>query len=72
MLWRQRRFPGKQDNPGDQYRHLPGVGVGNTRKELSKETIGIPVIAIGVPTVVDAVTIAYDTIDLMLKYFNQK
>jgi spore protease len=50
----------------------PGSGVGNTRKELSKETIGIPVIAIGVPTVVDAVTIAYDTIDLMLKYFNQK
>jgi len=50
----------------------PGSGVGNTRKELSKGTIGIPVIAIGVPTVVDAVTIAYDTIDMLLKYFNQK
>jgi spore protease len=50
----------------------PGSGVGNSRKELSKEMIGIPVIAIGVPTVVDAVTIAHDTIDLMLKYFNQK
>src|SRR5690554_3416170 len=50
----------------------PGSGVGNTRKELSKETMGIPVIAIGVPTVVDAVTIASDTIDLLLKYFNEK
>ena len=33
----------------------PGSGVGNKRKEISKETLGIPVIAIGVPTVVDAV-----------------
>lgn len=36
----------------------PGSGVNNARKELSKESIGIPVIAVGVPTVVDAVTIA--------------
>ncbi|HHX00978.1 MAG TPA: GPR endopeptidase [Acholeplasmataceae bacterium] len=50
----------------------PGSGVGNTRKELSKQTLGIPVIAIGVPTVVDAVTIASDTIDMLLKYFNEK
>jgi spore protease len=50
----------------------PGSGVGNSRKEISKETMGIPVIAIGVPTVVDAVTIASDTIDLILKYFNHK
>jgi spore protease len=48
----------------------PGSGVGNSRKELSKEKLGIPVIAIGVPTVVDAVTIASDTIDMLLKYFN--
>src|SRR5699024_12575059 len=39
----------------------PGSGVGNQRKELSEETLGIPVMAIGVPTVVDAVTIASDT-----------
>ena len=32
---------------------VPGAGVGNTRQELTKETIGIPVVAIGVPTVVD-------------------
>lgn len=50
----------------------PGSGVGNKRKELSKETIKIPVIAIGVPTVVDAVTIASDTVDFLLKYFNSK
>lgn len=50
----------------------PGSGVGNKRKELSKETLGIPVIAIGVPTVVDAVTITTDTIDLLLKYFGRK
>lgn len=48
----------------------PGSGVGNRRKELSKETIGIPVIAIGVPTVVDAVTITSDTIDIIMKYMN--
>src|SRR5699024_9490804 len=34
----------------------PGSGVGNRRKELSKDTLGVPVLAIGVPTVVDAVT----------------
>jgi spore protease len=50
----------------------PGSGVGNKRKELSKETLGIPVIAIGVPTVVDAVTITANTIDYLLKYFNNK
>lgn len=50
----------------------PGSGVGNSRKEISKETMGIPVIAIGVPTVVDAATIASDTIDMLLRYFNHK
>lgn len=38
----------------------PGSGVGNHRKGLNKETLGVPVIAIGVPTVVDAATIVYD------------
>lgn len=36
----------------------PGSGVGNNRKEISKNTLGIPVIAIGVPTCVDASVIA--------------
>ena len=44
----------------------PGSGVGNKRMELSRETLGVPVIAIGVPTVVDAATMANDTIDLVL------
>lgn len=38
----------------------PGAGVGNNRKALTKETLGIEVIAIGVPTVVDAQTLAED------------
>lgn len=38
----------------------PGSGVGNKRAEISKNTLGVPVIAIGVPTVVDAVTLAKD------------
>ncbi|GGE74608.1 GPR endopeptidase [Priestia taiwanensis] len=50
----------------------PGAGVGNKRKELSKETLGIPVIAIGVPTVVDAVSITSDTIDFILKHFGRE
>ncbi|KAF6602123.1 GPR endopeptidase [Bacillus velezensis] len=50
----------------------PGSGVGNKRKELSKETLGIPIIAIGVPTVVDAVTIASDTVDYILKHFGRE
>lgn len=32
---------------------VPGAGVGNTRNEISQKTLGIPVIAIGIPTVVD-------------------
>ena len=38
----------------------PGSGVLNRRAELSEKTLGIPVIAIGVPTVVDAATLIYD------------
>lgn len=50
----------------------PGSGVGNKRKELSEEVLGIPVIAIGVPTVVDAVSITSDTIDYLLKHFGKE
>lgn len=48
----------------------PGSGVGNKRKELSFATLHKPVIAIGVPTVVDATTITIDTIQMVLKYLN--
>ncbi|UOQ46329.1 GPR endopeptidase [Halobacillus salinarum] len=50
----------------------PGSGVGNKRKEISKETYQVPVISIGVPTVVDAVTITSDTIDYVLKHFGRE
>lgn len=46
---------------------IPGAGVGNTRKELSIETLGIPVVAIGIPTVVEAATIAADSLDLFIQ-----
>lgn len=47
----------------------PGSGVGNKRKEISKDTLNVPVIAIGVPTVVDASSIVSDTINYMYKHF---
>ena len=42
----------------------PGAGVGNRRVRIDSETMGIPVIAIGVPTVVDAVTLAFDLLEI--------
>ncbi|CUP60548.1 GPR endopeptidase [Clostridium baratii] len=44
----------------------PGAGVNNHRMKINEETLGIKVIAIGVPTVVDAATIANDSIDLVI------
>ena len=48
----------------------PGSGIGNNRKEISKNTIGIPVIAIGVPTVVTSTTIVYDTLEYLFKHIS--
>ncbi len=45
---------------------VPGAGVGNTRKELSKNTLGIPVIAIGIPTVVESAVLVNDCLDLFI------
>lgn len=45
----------------------PGAGVGNKRKTLDEESLGVPVIAIGVPTVVDAATLANDTLERMIE-----
>ncbi|WP_202908597.1 GPR endopeptidase [Halalkalibacillus sediminis] len=50
----------------------PGSGVGNDRKEVSEKTLGVPVFSIGIPTVVDAVTITSDTIDYLLKHFGRE
>ena len=46
---------------------VPGAGVGNARKELTQNTLGVPVIAIGIPTVVEAATIAADSLTLFIQ-----
>ena len=46
---------------------VPGAGVGNARNEISQNTLGIPVIAMGVPMVVEAATIAADSIDVFIE-----
>lgn len=48
----------------------PGSGVGNNRREISLDTIGIPVIAIGVPTVVESTIIVNDTINYLFKHLS--
>ena len=48
----------------------PGSGIGNNRKEISKELLNIPVIAIGVPTVVDTLTIVNDSFNYMVNYYS--
>ena len=45
----------------------PGSGVGNHRNGITRETLGVPVISIGVPTVVDAATIVNDTMEEMVE-----
>ena len=47
----------------------PGSGVGNHRKGLTFDMLHVPVIAIGIPTVVDAATIVNDTFDNLLQIF---
>ncbi len=42
----------------------PGAGVGNHRTRIDQSTMGIPVIAVGVPTVVDAITLACDLLHI--------
>ena len=49
----------------------PGAGVNNKRKEISKDTIGIPVIAIGVPTVVDAAVIVAQSFEKLSEKFDE-
>lgn len=41
----------------------PGAGVGNRRAAFDRETLGVPVLAVGVPTVVEAATLLYDTLE---------
>ncbi|MGL4991464.1 MAG: GPR endopeptidase [Sarcina sp.] len=50
----------------------PGAGVGNTRMQINKKNLGIPVIAIGVPTVIDASIIANEAIELTIDELIEK
>lgn len=49
----------------------PGAGIGNRRYQLTREVLGIPVIAIGMPTVIDAATIVADTMESLIGVLNQ-
>ena len=51
---------------------VPGGGVGNSRDELSEKTLGIPVIAVGVPTVVEMASITNDCLDLFIEDLQKK
>jgi len=51
---------------------VPGAGVGNTRKEISEKTLGIPVIAMGIPTVVELATLISDGIDIFIERLQDK
>ena len=46
---------------------VPGAGVGNTRQEISEKTLGIPVIALGIPTVVESAVLVNDCLDLLIE-----
>lgn len=51
---------------------VPGAGVGNTRSEISQKTLGIPVIAIGIPTVVETAVLVNDSLDLFIQKLQDK
>lgn len=50
----------------------PGSGVGNRRAALNRETLGVPVIAVGVPTVVHALTIVRDAMHMMVERLRER
>ena len=51
---------------------VPGAGVGNTRKEISYNTLKIPVISMGIPTVVESAVIVNDTLDIFIEKLQQE
>lgn len=51
---------------------VPGAGVGNTRQEISKNTLGIPVLAIGIPTVVESAVIVNDSLNLFIEKLQEE
>ena len=51
---------------------IPGAGVGNVRQGINEETLGIPVISIGIPTVVELATLVSDGIDIFIDKLQEK
>lgn len=51
---------------------VPGAGVGNTREEISENSLGIPVVSIGIPTVVELATLVSDGIDIFIDRLQEK
>ena len=51
---------------------VPGAGVGNTRQEISESSLGIPVISLGIPTVVELATLVSDGIDIFIDRLKEK
>ena len=51
---------------------VPGAGVGNTRQEISESSLGIPVISLGIPTVVELATLVSDGIDIFIDRLQEK
>lgn len=51
---------------------VPGAGIGNTRKELTEKSLGIPVIAIGIPTVVETAVVVNDALDIFIEKLQQE
>lgn len=51
---------------------VPGAGVGNKRAEISKDTLGIPVVAIGIPTVVETAVLVNDSLDMFISKLQEE
>jgi len=51
---------------------VPGAGVGNARKEITVNSLGIPVIAIGIPTVVETAVVVNDALDIFIEKLQQE
>ena len=48
----------------------PGSGIGNARKRIDEDYLGVPVVAIGIPTVVDSVSLASEISGVDIKHFS--
>ena len=55
------------NNPIDRYRYSSRIGCWQSRTEISKEVLGVPVTAIGIPTVVEAPILIADAIDMVFR-----